>query len=138
MSGAPSGNAGGGTGGGGSGHVQQHGAVPTVEVHDPGLPPQQGNVLHAQAPDEQPPLSTAHASMPFLEAARLGHEDSLVATLTRSRHATRRLGLDRVLAGKARCIAAGERPFGTTAARSAGSCNMSRDGFGIGLHPGTG
>ena len=53
--------------------------------------------------------------MPFLEAARLGHEDSLVATLTRSRHATRRLGLDRVLAGKARCIAAGERPFGTTA-----------------------
>jgi|TARA_B110000196_G_C20603048_1_gene411667 hypothetical protein len=77
-----------------------------VEVHDPGLPEQQGNVLHEQEPDAHPLLSKSHASLPFLETARLGHEDSLVATLKRSRNAMRRLGLDRMLAGKARSIAA--------------------------------
>ena len=50
-------------------------------------------------------MSKSHASLPFLETARLGHEDSLVATLKRSRNAMRRLGLDRMLAGKARSIA---------------------------------
>ena len=80
--------------------------------------------MHAQSPDEQPPLSTAHASMPFLEAARLGHEDSLVATLKRSRHATRRLGLDRMLAGKARCIAAGKALWHVRRHSHDTRCNM--------------
>ena len=58
-------------GGGGSGYVVQHGAAPTMEEHAPALPAQQGNVLHVQAPYEHPLLSTAHASLPFLETARL-------------------------------------------------------------------
>lgn len=46
------------------------------------------------------------AHHPCADSAPAGHEDSLVATLKRSRIATRRLGLDRMLAGKARSIAA--------------------------------